>query len=62
TIFLVDEPEISLHVDWQRKFLSDIESITNVKETSFIIATHSPQIIGSRRSLAISLDGGILND
>ena len=62
TIFLVDEPEISLHVDWQRKFLSDIESITNVKETSFIIATHSPQIIGSRRNLAISLDGGILND
>jgi energy-coupling factor transporter ATP-binding protein EcfA2 len=29
-------------------------------DETFIIATHSPQIIGSRRDLAVALDGGIL--
>lgn len=62
SFFLIDEPEISLHIDWQRQFLSDISKIANLGQHSFLVATHSPQIIGSRRDLAVSLDGGILND
>lgn len=60
TYYLIDEPEISLHVDWQRSFLDDILRVENLRGHKFIIATHSPQIIGSRRSLCVSLDGGIL--
>jgi predicted ATP-binding protein involved in virulence len=60
--FLVDEPEISLHVDWQRRFLSDIHKIATLGDRHFLIATHSPQIIGSHRDLAIALDEGILDD
>ena len=62
SFFLIDEPEISLHIDWQRQFLSDISKIAHLGQHSFLIATHSPQIIGTRRDLAVSLDGGILND
>lgn len=62
SIFLIDEPEISLHVDWQRQFLPDISNIAELGNHTFIIATHSPQIIGNRRDLANSLDGGILNE
>jgi predicted ATP-binding protein involved in virulence len=62
SFFLIDEPEISLHIDWQRQFLMDISKIAKLGQHSFLIATHSPQIIGSRRDLAVSLDGGILND
>jgi len=62
SFFLIDEPEISLHVDWQRQFLSDISKIAQLGKHSFLIATHSPQIIGNRRDIAVSLDGGILND
>ncbi|MEN8220956.1 MAG: AAA family ATPase [Pseudomonadota bacterium] len=62
SFFLIDEPEISLHVDWQRQFLSDISKIAKLGKHSFIIATHSPQIIGSRRDLAVALDGGILSE
>jgi predicted ATP-binding protein involved in virulence len=62
SFFLIDEPEISLHIDWQRQFLSDISKIANLGQHSFLVATHSPQIIGTRRDLAVSLDGGILND
>lgn len=62
SFLLIDEPEISLHIDWQRQFLSDISKIAKIGQHSFLIATHSPQIIGNRRDLSESLDGGILND
>lgn len=60
TYYLIDEPEISLHVDWQRSFLDDISRVEKLRGHKFIIATHSPQIIGSHRSLCVALDGGIL--
>ncbi|PPK72981.1 putative ATP-binding protein involved in virulence [Methylobacter tundripaludum] len=62
SFFLVDEPEISLHIDWQRSFLSDIHKISSLGDRSFLIATHSPQIIGSYRELAVALEEGILED
>lgn len=61
-LFLVDEPEISLHVEWQRQFLNDLEAIASLKGHQFLIATHSPQVIGSRRQLAVALDGGVPAD
>lgn len=62
TYYLIDEPEISLHVDWQRSFLDDIARVEKLRGHKFIIATHSPQIIGSKRSLCVALDGGILDN
>ncbi len=58
-LFLIDEPEISLHVEWQRMFLDDLLRIADLRGHSFLIATHSPQIINSRIDLAVPLDGGI---
>jgi predicted ATP-binding protein involved in virulence len=48
TLVLIDEPEISLHIDWQKKFLSDLEAIGAATGLKFVLATHSPAIIGSR--------------
>lgn len=48
TLVLIDEPEISLHIDWQKKFLSDIEAIGGAADLKFLLATHSPAIIGRR--------------
>lgn len=62
SFFFIDEPEISLHVDWQRQFLEDILKVAKLGDHTFLIATHSPQIIGSRRDLAVALDEGILSD
>lgn len=43
-IFIVDEPEISLHLSWQEIF---VKSLINASpNTQFLIATHSPTIIG----------------
>ena len=46
SLVLIDEPEISLHVVWQKEFLSDLMSIIDLKKLTVIVATHSPQIIG----------------
>lgn len=40
---LVDEPEISLHVDWQHNLLSYLENIN--PKVQVIAATHSPEIM-----------------
>jgi len=61
SMFLIDEPEISLHVDWQRMFVEDIHKIASLGNRQFLIATHSPQIIGNNREVAIALDSGILD-
>jgi ABC-type lipoprotein export system ATPase subunit len=41
-VVLIDEPEISLHIDWQRKLLSEIFEHTGKKQ--IIVCTHSPII------------------
>ena len=46
SLVLIDEPEISLHVAWQKKFLDDLDRISSLTSLRFIIATHSPQIVG----------------
>lgn len=48
TLLLIDEPEISLHVVWQKEFMDDIEEISTTRNIQVIIATHSPEIIGDR--------------
>jgi hypothetical protein len=40
---LIDEPEISIHVDWQRELVADFRSLN--PEAQFILATHSPEVM-----------------
>jgi len=41
-IFLADEPELSLHISWQRKILPAIRKIN--ENAQIIVATHSPEV------------------
>lgn len=56
-LVLVDEPEISLHVAWQSRFLSDLITILQPTDSYAIVATHSPVIIGTRSDLTVELKG-----
>lgn len=47
SILLLDEPENSLHVSWQRLFINDIQLIAEKKNLQTIIATHSSRIAAS---------------
>ena len=55
SLILIDEPELSLHVAWQKKFISDIQKIQKIKNIKVIIATHSPQIINKKWNLVQEL-------
>jgi len=47
SLILIDEPEISLHVIWQKAFIDDLKKIAKLKKISFLVSTHSPQIINN---------------
>ena len=55
TIVLIDEPELSLHVAWQRKFLPDLLKIVELSNFDALVATHSPFIVGDRDELMVGL-------
>ncbi|MBL1377411.1 AAA family ATPase [Zobellella iuensis] len=58
-LVLIDEPEISLHVAWQKEFLKDLEEIIEIQNMPVVIATHSPQIIDGKWELTVDLEGGL---
>lgn len=55
TIVLIDEPELSLHVAWQKKFLPELLEIVQLSNFDALVATHSPYIVGDRTDLMIGL-------
>lgn len=57
TLVLIDEPELSLHVGWQIKFLEDLQRIISLSRIDVLVATHSPQIINNRWDLTVQLEG-----
>jgi len=42
-VFIIDEPELSLHIAWQEIFVQSIMQAS--PKTQFILATHSPSIV-----------------
>ena len=52
-VFVIDEPELSLHVAWQEKFVDGIMEASG--ETQFVLATHSPSIILDRISNCVEI-------
>ena len=40
---LIDEPEMSLHIDWQRELIRDMQQLN--PNTQLILASHSPEIM-----------------
>ena len=55
TVVLIDEPELSLHVAWQKRFLNDLLRIGELCGFDALIATHSPYIAGGRTDLMVEL-------
>ncbi len=45
SLVLIDEPELSLHPEWQAAFISTLKKIGS--NNQFIIATHSPYIVSN---------------
>ncbi|MCF5139430.1 AAA family ATPase, partial [Pseudomonas lactis] len=56
SLLLIDEPEISLHVKWQKSFIKDLKRIRDIVGFDALIATHSPFIVGDFHEL---MEGGL---
>jgi predicted ATP-binding protein involved in virulence len=58
TVVFIDEPELSLHVDWQRQLYPILKSQESGNQ--FIFATHSPFIYGKYpdKEVSVSADRG----
>ena len=54
-VFIVDEPELSLHIDWQEKFVDAVREAN--PKVQLILATHSPAIILDRDDSCVILNG-----
>ncbi|MBP5590543.1 AAA family ATPase [bacterium] len=60
-LFLLDEPDVSLHPKWQQEFISNFEKGLD-KESMAIITTHSPNIVSDlqNRGLLLLRNGKIV--
>ncbi|HAS8157102.1 TPA: hypothetical protein I7726_11675 [Vibrio vulnificus] len=56
-VFIVDEPELSLHISWQDMFVDAIQEAS--PGLQIILATHSPSIIGGRNYMYVPLNKGM---
>jgi len=55
TLVLIDEPEISMHLLWQKQLVADILEIAKLVELDVLLATHSPYIVDERTDLLVPL-------
>jgi len=53
-VYVVDEPELSLHVSWQAKLLKSLQDLGG--RIQIIVATHSPDIAGPFPNNVIDLE------
>jgi ABC-type Fe3+/spermidine/putrescine transport system ATPase subunit len=57
SIFIADEPELSLHVTWQEKLVSSLRNLNS--QAQIIVATHSPDIVGVLTDRAVDMENVI---
>ena len=55
SLVLVDEPEVSLHVAWQERFIDDLKKMVALSGFDVVVATHSVEIIGDHWDLVHEL-------
>ena len=53
-IYIADEPELSLHISWQRKIIPSINQL-NIN-AQLIVATHSPEVVGKHGDKIIDME------
>lgn len=56
TIFIIDEPEISLNIKWQRKLIKTLLDFSAEKNIQFILATHSFELLSAYKNSITKLE------
>lgn len=56
SIMMIDEPEISLNIKWQRRLLSSLLECIGDSPVQYIFATHSIELLAQHRDRIVKLD------
>ena len=54
-VYIADEPELSLHIEWQRNLINSIRELN--PNAQVIFATHAPEIAANHPKKLINLTG-----
>ena len=54
-LFLIDEPELSLNVKWQRQLVDSLIELSKNSDSQFIMATHSIELLAKHSELVTTL-------
>ena len=55
SLFVIDEPELSLNMKWQRQLLDVLTECTSGGSTQFVLATHSFEILAGHEKHVVQL-------
>ncbi len=56
SILMIDEPEISLNIKWQRRLLNSLMECSGDSPIQFLFATHSIELLAQHRSQVVKLE------
>ncbi len=56
SVFIIDEPELSLNIKWQRELISSLMSCVKGSDVQFLFATHSLEMISLHKGSAVRLE------
>lgn len=54
-LFIIDEPEISLNIKWQRKLVDALMRLNGQRKLQFVMASHSIEILSRHRESVVAL-------
>jgi ABC-type molybdenum transport system ATPase subunit/photorepair protein PhrA len=57
TIFLIDEPELSLNIKWQRRLIGALAATAGSRQVQFVLATHSFEVLAPHAENVLALAG-----
>jgi len=56
-IYIADEPELSLHIEWQENLVNNLKNIN--PNSQIIFATHSPDIVSEYEDYVLKIENSI---
>ncbi len=57
SVFVIDEPEISLNIKWQRRLVQSLIDVSSNSKTQLLFASHSFEILTQHMDSVVTLDG-----
>ncbi len=59
SVFMIDEPEISLNIKWQRQLVQSLLDLTQGAEIQLLFASHSMELLAQHRSRVVKLEAEV---